>query len=64
VGSPQEVIDKLLYQKELFGHQRFLAQVDVGGMPFRMVARTIELLATKVVPVVRKEAAVLAGPRG
>jgi len=57
VGSPQEIIDKLLYEHELFSHQRFLAQIDVGGMPFSMVARTIELLATKVAPVVRRATA-------
>ena len=67
VGSPQQFIDKLLYQREMFGHERFLAQVDLGGMPFAMVARTIELLATVVAPVVRRETAashVPAGRRG
>jgi hypothetical protein len=57
VGSPQEIIDKLLYQREIFGHQRFLAQIDLGGLPFSMVARTIELLAAEVAPVVRRESA-------
>jgi alkanesulfonate monooxygenase SsuD/methylene tetrahydromethanopterin reductase-like flavin-dependent oxidoreductase (luciferase family) len=54
VGSAQQVIDKILYQHELFGHQRFMAQIDIGGLPFSMVARTIERLATEVAPVVRK----------
>jgi alkanesulfonate monooxygenase SsuD/methylene tetrahydromethanopterin reductase-like flavin-dependent oxidoreductase (luciferase family) len=34
VGSPQQIIDKILYERELFGHQRFLAQIDIGGLPF------------------------------
>lgn len=55
VGSPNEIIEKILTQYEMFGHQRFLAQVDIGGVPFRNIARTIELLATKVAPVIRKE---------
>lgn len=55
VGSPQEIIEKILRQHELFGHQRFLAQMDIGGMPFKEVAKNIEKLATKVAPVVRKE---------
>jgi probable LLM family oxidoreductase len=55
VGSPQQIIDKLMYQHELFGHQRFLAQIDIGGIPYDKVARTIELLATEVAPVVRRE---------
>lgn len=55
VGSPQQIIDKLMYEHELFGGvDRFLAQMDLGGMPFAQVARAIELLATEVVPVVRK----------
>lgn len=31
VGSPQQIIDKVLYERELFGHDRFLAQVDLEG---------------------------------
>jgi alkanesulfonate monooxygenase SsuD/methylene tetrahydromethanopterin reductase-like flavin-dependent oxidoreductase (luciferase family) len=54
VGSPQQVIDKILYQYELYGHQRFLAQIDFGGIPFDRIAKIIELLATKVAPAVRK----------
>lgn len=52
VGSPQQIVDKIMYQRELFGHQRFLAQIDIGGLPFAKVARVIELLATKIAPVV------------
>ena len=55
VGSSQEIIEKILRQHELFGHQRFLAQVDIGGLPFNKVAKNIELLATEVAPVVRRE---------
>jgi probable LLM family oxidoreductase len=57
VGSPQQIIDKMLYQYELFGHQRFIGQVDIGGMPFDKVAQVIELLGTEVAPVVRREMA-------
>ena len=53
VGSPQQVIDKLMYERELFGHNRFLAQVDIGGLPYTKVARSIELLATVVLPAIR-----------
>ncbi|MGX6446327.1 LLM class flavin-dependent oxidoreductase [Neobacillus sp. K501] len=54
VGSPQQVVEKILQQYELFGHQRFLAQLDIGGQPFKNVAKGIELLATKVAPIVKK----------
>jgi probable LLM family oxidoreductase len=53
VGDPQEVIDKILFEHELFGHQRFLMQVTVGTMPHDKVMRSIELLGTVVAPAVR-----------
>ena len=55
VGSPQEVIDKILFQHRIFGHQRFLAQMSVGTMPHAGVMKSIELLGTAVAPVVRRE---------
>ena len=55
VGSPQEVIDKILYQHRLFHHDRFLLQLTVGPMPHERVLKAIELLGTRVAPVVRRE---------
>ncbi len=57
VGSPQQIVDKILYEHELFGHQRFMAQIDIGGMPFANVASAIELLATAVLPAVQRATA-------
>ena len=57
VGSPQQVVEKILFQHEIFGHRRFLAQISVGTLPHRNVMRAIELLGTEVAPVVRKEVA-------
>lgn len=57
VGSPQEVIEKILLQHELFGHQRFLLQFSVGSIPHDKMMRSIELFGTKVAPVVRRETA-------
>jgi probable LLM family oxidoreductase len=54
VGSPQQIVEKVLHQHELFGHTRFLAQVDIGGLPYHKVAKNIELLATEVAPVIKK----------
>jgi probable LLM family oxidoreductase len=53
VGSPEEVVDKILFQHEVFGHQRFLAQMSVGTLPRDKVLRSIELFATEVAPAVR-----------
>lgn len=50
VGSPELVVEKILRQHELYGHTRFLAQIDIGGLPFEKVQKNIELLATEVVP--------------
>jgi probable LLM family oxidoreductase len=55
VGSPQEVIEKILYQHELFGHQRFLLQFTVGSIAHDKVMRSIELFGTEVAPAVRNE---------
>jgi probable LLM family oxidoreductase len=54
VGSPQEVIDKILYEHELFGNTRFLAQMSVGTIPHEKLMKSIELFATVVAPAVRK----------
>lgn len=53
VGSPQQVIDKILYEHELFGHTRFLAQM-MGPMPHKQMLRSIELFGTEVAPAIRK----------
>jgi alkanesulfonate monooxygenase SsuD/methylene tetrahydromethanopterin reductase-like flavin-dependent oxidoreductase (luciferase family) len=57
VGSPEDAVEKILFQHEIFGHQRFLAQMSVGTMPHAKVMRAIELLGTEVAPAVRKEIA-------
>lgn len=57
IGSPDEIIDKILFQHEIFGHQRLLLMLSVGTMPHDKVMHAIELLGTKVAPVVRKEIA-------
>ena len=54
VGDPQEVIDKILFEHELFAHQRFLMQMSVGTMPHAQIMHSIELLGTVVAPAVRK----------
>jgi probable LLM family oxidoreductase len=55
VGSPEEVAAKILYQHELFRHDRFLIQFTVGSLPHEKTMRAIELYGAKVAPIVRKE---------
>ncbi|SER43313.1 Flavin-dependent oxidoreductase, luciferase family (includes alkanesulfonate monooxygenase SsuD and methylene tetrahydromethanopterin reductase) [Gracilibacillus ureilyticus] len=54
VGTPKQIIEKIMYQYELFGHHRFNGQVDFGGQSAESVKKTIELLATKVKPQINK----------
>jgi alkanesulfonate monooxygenase SsuD/methylene tetrahydromethanopterin reductase-like flavin-dependent oxidoreductase (luciferase family) len=54
VGSPQQVIDKILYEHELFGNTRFLAQMSVGTMDHKKILKSMELFGTEVAPAVRK----------
>ncbi|GAA2241402.1 LLM class flavin-dependent oxidoreductase [Promicromonospora sukumoe] len=56
VGSPQQIIDKVLTFQEGFGdYQRQLFNVDSLGLPVETVLEQVELLGTEVVPVLRKE---------
>jgi probable LLM family oxidoreductase len=55
VGSPQQVTEKLLDIHENLGTSRYLAQIGLGGLPFAETARSIELLATEIMPAVNKE---------
>jgi probable LLM family oxidoreductase len=55
VGEPEEVAAKLLYEHELFGHQRYLAHMSVGAVAHADVLRSIERFGTEVAPVVRAE---------
>lgn len=54
VGSVQQVVDKILYEHELFGNSRFMAQASLGNVPHKMVMKSIELFGDKVVPEVKK----------
>jgi hypothetical protein len=51
------VIEKILYQYELFGHTRFLAQMSIGALPHHQAMRSVKLFATRVAPGVRKHIA-------
>ena len=55
VGSPQQVIEKLLEIHDTLGTSRYMAQIGLGGLPFAETARSIELLATEIMPAVNRE---------
>jgi probable LLM family oxidoreductase len=53
VGTPEQVVEKILFQHEIFGHDRFLVQFTIGGIPHEKILRSIELLGREVAPAVR-----------
>jgi hypothetical protein len=63
IGSPQQIIEKILHQHEVFGHQRYLAQIDFGGMPYDRVMEQIETIGSEIIPAVKKYTAATRGRR-
>lgn len=54
VGSPQQIIEKILYQYEMYGHQRFLGEIDAGGVTMDQIKKNVEFIATEIMPAVKK----------
>jgi probable LLM family oxidoreductase len=54
-GSPEEVAEKILFEHELFGNSRYIAQMSVGAVKHADVLRSMELFGTTVAPIVRAE---------
>lgn len=54
VGSPQQIIEKILYQHEQFNHQRYMAQLDFGGVPLEKMKKNIEIIGNEIIPAVKK----------
>ncbi len=50
VGSVEKVVDKLVYEYQLFGFTRFFAQASLGFVPHELTLKSIELFATEVIP--------------
>ena len=57
VGTPEDVVQKILFQHEIFGHDRFMIQFTIGGIPHEGILRSIELLGREVAPAVRERIA-------
>ncbi|HWD75348.1 MAG TPA: Atu2307/SP_0267 family LLM class monooxygenase [Solirubrobacteraceae bacterium] len=54
-GSPEQVIEKILFEHELFANDRYVGQMSVGAVAHGDVMRSIELFGTVVAPAVRAE---------
>jgi probable LLM family oxidoreductase len=57
VGSPEQVAEKILFEHELFGMDRYVGQMSVGAVRHADVLASMELFGTQVAPLVRKEVA-------
>jgi probable LLM family oxidoreductase len=57
VGEPEQVTEKILFEHELFGNDRYVGQMSLGAVAHRDVLRSIELFGTEVAPAVRAEVA-------
>lgn len=55
VGDPETVAAKIIHLRKEVGISRFMLHVPVGSMPHEDVMSAIELLGTKVAPIVRDE---------
>lgn len=53
LGSPQDLVAKILFQHEILDHHRLLLQLSVGTIPHDRLLRAIELFGTEVAPAVR-----------
>lgn len=54
IGSPDEVVEKILALHAVFRNDRLLIQMAIGAMPRDKVLAAIELLGTKVAPRIRE----------
>jgi len=54
-GGANQIADRIIHLHSLLKHSRQIIQMDVGGLPHEMFLKSIELLGTKVLPLVREE---------
>jgi probable LLM family oxidoreductase len=59
VGGPEEIAERIVALHRQLGHMRHILQMDIGHVPQKAFLRSIELLGTKVKPLV--DAALQAG---
>lgn len=55
LGSPQEIIDKVLRYNERFGHEVIHLHADADGLPAGAHRDSLELFQSEIAPVLRRE---------
>jgi len=61
VGNPEQVAQKIVRMHGHMQHDRQIFQLDLSSVPQRTVLEAIELLGTKVLPLVQRELGSAAG---
>ena len=54
-GSPEEIAERIVVLHRRMGHARHFLQMDLGQLPHGEYLAAIELLGTRVLPLVKKE---------
>ncbi|OZV77423.1 LLM class flavin-dependent oxidoreductase [Micromonospora echinospora] len=54
VGSPQQIIDKVLRYHDRFGHEVIHLPADAGGLTDKQHRQTLELFQAEIAPVLRR----------
>lgn len=54
IGEPERVASRIVELHRIFGNDRILIQMAIGAMPHKELLRAIELLGTKVAPLVKE----------
>jgi probable LLM family oxidoreductase len=53
-GDARDILEKIAWQREMLGMRRLLLNLEWGGIPYRMVERSVEILGEEVLPVLRE----------
>lgn len=59
IGSAETIIEKIVYQYEVYGHTRQMLQIDIGGLEADEVRHQIEVIGNVIAPEVRRRIAAL-----
>ena len=54
IGSPEEVLEKILFLTDLLKVDQIMWQIDFGSQPFEVSYESLKLFAEKVMPFVNQ----------
>ena len=54
IGDKDLIVEKIHHQYETYGMQRYVVEIDFGGVPYSKQVETLEILASYIAPKIRK----------